>query len=314
MPVESSTRAASDAPAISIVVPVYNGAATIEACVQSLLRLESPGAAVEIVIVDNASSDRTLRILERYRTQIRVLHERVRGAAAARNTGIRNARGDIIAFTDADCIVEPRWLRNLVPALCNEAVGIVGGPILSILPCNRIEKFGEKIHDHRRALEDASAYAITMNWASRRAVLEEAGLFDESLLRGQDGDLARRIRMRGYRLVFCAEAIVRHRNERTLRGLFLEGVAHGRAIVAIDTKYPNASRADLFSPLTLRRRLKQNLRRCLSGKRNFDVLYEVVFDAGKMTGVKLHSMRTRRVLSPDASVETASHPHLSSKR
>jgi cellulose synthase/poly-beta-1,6-N-acetylglucosamine synthase-like glycosyltransferase len=245
-------------------------------------------------VVDNASSDHTMSILAGYRDRIQVLQERIRGASAARNTGIRNARGKIIAFTDADCIVEPEWLREIVPPLRDREVGITGGPILSILPCNRIEKFGERIHDHRRAMEDASPSAITMNWASRRAVLEDVGLFDESLLRGQDADLARRIRMCGYRLVYCPQALVRHRNERTLGGLFLEGVAHGRAVVLMREKYPFAAPADTFHPRALHRRLRLNLRRCLRGTNRFEALCEVVFDAGKAIGVWIHSYEAQR--------------------
>jgi glycosyltransferase involved in cell wall biosynthesis len=294
MPHKSPASTPSEAPAISIVVPVYNGAATIEACVRSLLVIEDPGELFEIVVVDNASSDHTMSILAGYRDRIRVLQERIRGASAARNAGIRDARGKIIAFTDADCIVEPEWLREIVPPLRAREVGIAGGPILSTLPCNRIEKFGERIHDHRRAIEDATPSAITMNWASRRTVLEEAGLFDEWLLRGQDADLARRIRSCGYRLVYCPRAVVHHRNESTLRGLFLEGVAHGRAVVLMHEKYPFASPADTFHPRALHRRLKLNLRRCLSGTNRFEALCEVVFDAGKAIGVCIHSSGAQR--------------------
>jgi glycosyltransferase involved in cell wall biosynthesis len=289
MPHKLPASTSSEASAISVVVPVYNGAATIEACVRSLLLSEDPGELFEIIVVDNASSDHTMGILAGYRDRIRVLQERVRGASAARNTGIRNARGKIIAFTDADCIVEPRWLREIVPPLRDREVGIAGGPILSTLPCNRIEMFGERIHDHRRSIEDSSPSAITMNWASRREVLEDVGLFDESLLRGHDADLARRIRMRGYRLIYCPQAVVHHRNESTLRGLFLEGVAHGRAVVMMRDKYPFASPADTFHPKALHRRMKLNLRRCLSGTNRFEALCEVVFDAGKALGVRIYS-------------------------
>jgi glycosyltransferase involved in cell wall biosynthesis len=308
MPDDSLTARVADAPAISIVVPIYNGADTIAACIESLLHIDNPDTPFEIVVVDNASTDRTMSILDAYRDRIRVLHEPIRGAAAARNTGVRNAHGDIIAFTDADCVVERGWLRNLIPALRDPAVGIAGGPILATSPRNRIEKFGERIHDHRRALEDESAYAITMNWASRRAVLEEAGLFDPALIRGQDADLARRIRMRSYRLVFCPDAIVRHRNERTLRGLFREGVAHGRAIALMQAKYRSAARADTFNPLAARRRLMRNLRSCLTGMHRFEALCEVVFDAGKLTGVRLHSKRTTGPAPSKASSPAAPVP------
>ena len=100
--------------------------------------------------------------------------------------------------------------------------------ILARPPANYVERFGEAIHDHRTAIEVyRPPYAITMSWASRRALLTELGGFDNRFLRGQDTDLAYRIVQAGYRLAFAADAVVYHRNESTLRGLFTEGFVHG---------------------------------------------------------------------------------------
>ena len=85
-----------------------------------------------------------------------------------------------------------------------------------------------QIHDHRRAIEDLRPpYAITMSWASRREVLDELGGFDERFPRCQDVDLSYRVVQAGYRLAFVPEAVVYHRNEPTLPGLFREGFVHG---------------------------------------------------------------------------------------
>jgi len=118
-----------------------------------LLQLEEHIGAIEIVVVDNNSTDATLRHLKQYEGRIRILHEQRRGSSAARNCGIVQARGKILAFTDADCIVHSGWLSNLIPPLADPLVGASGGRILSHEPCNWIEKFGEIMHDHRRAIE-----------------------------------------------------------------------------------------------------------------------------------------------------------------
>jgi len=151
-----------------------------------------------------------------------------KGSAAARNKGILKANANIIVFTDSDCIVDREWLRHIVSPLNDERIGIVGGKILAKRPCNELEKFGEKIHDHENIIKKLKPpYVITMNWASRQAVLKELGLFDEKFIRGQDVDLSFRILKKGYELVYEPKAIVYHRNENTLLGLFLEGYAHG---------------------------------------------------------------------------------------
>ncbi len=114
-------------PSVSIVVPAYNAAASIAACVESLLAIRFPRDQYEIIVVDNASADLTPRILERFGEAIRVVSQPKRGPAAARNAGIHAAHGTLLALTDADCRADPDWLRELLPPLNDPQVGIAGG-------------------------------------------------------------------------------------------------------------------------------------------------------------------------------------------
>lgn len=215
-------------PTVSVIVPVHNGERTIDECLDSLLALDYPPERLEVRVVDNGSSDDTARALRRRGDRIAVVTERRRGPAAARNAGLHTATGDVLAFTDADCVVEPDWLAHLVAALEDPGVGIAGGTILARGPANDVERFGELIHDHRMAIEVYEpAYAITMSWASRRDVLLALGGFDEAFRRAEDVDLSYRVLQAGYALAFVPEAVVRHRNECTLPGLFREGFQHG---------------------------------------------------------------------------------------
>jgi GT2 family glycosyltransferase len=215
-------------PSVSVVVPAYNAAATIDDCVRSLLELRYPRELLELRVVDNASNDRTDRALRSYGERIIVTQELRRGPAAARNAGVRAGVGDVIAFTDADCTVEPDWLAHLVDALEDPGVGVAGGSIRARAGANQVERYGEEIHDHRKAIELYSPpYAITMSWASRRDVVAEVGGFDEGLRRGEDVDLSYRIFQSGYKLSFVPDAVVYHRNEGNQLGLFREGFQHG---------------------------------------------------------------------------------------
>lgn len=214
-------------PRAAVIVAVRNGAATLRDCLESLLRLDYPAAAHELIVVDNASTDATAAILADHGGRLRRCREERRGPAAARNRGLAATTAEVVAFTDADCTVDPAWLRHLVAPLADPGVGVAGGRILSRRPCNRIEAFGEHIHDHARAMyESRPPYAITMNWASRRAVLEAVGRFDERLLRSSDVDCAYRLVTAGYRLVYAEAAVIYHRNERTPWGLVHEGYVH----------------------------------------------------------------------------------------
>ncbi|HSQ00564.1 MAG TPA: glycosyltransferase [Candidatus Dormibacteraeota bacterium] len=217
----------STLPRAAVIVAVYNGAETLQDCLESLLRLDYPATRHEVIVVDNASTDATAAILSDYGGRIRLCFEERRGPAAARNRGLQATTAEVVAFTDADCTVDPAWLRHLVAPLPDPSVGVVGGRILSRRPCNRIEAFGEHIHDHARAMYECTPpYAITMNWASRREVLEAVGRFNETLLRSSDVDCAYRMVSAGYRLVYVPEAVIYHRNERTPWGLVHEGYVH----------------------------------------------------------------------------------------
>jgi len=219
---------------VSVVVAVYNAEETLRDCVESLLKLDYHPDRFELLCVDNASTDATPSILATYGTRLRVLHERKRGPAAARNAGLRHATGEIVAFSDADCVVDRAWLRYLLAPLSDRVVGAVGGKILSRRPCNTIEAFGEHVHDHDRAINGiAPPYAITMNWASRLDVMRAVGPFNEDLLRCSDVDLSYRLVQAGYRLVYEPRAVIYHRNERTPWGLMREGYQHGYHAVKV---------------------------------------------------------------------------------
>jgi len=225
--VSDAARAGGGLPRVSVIVAAYNAQATLADCLASLLRLDYPRERLELVCVDNASSDATPRILAAHAGALRLCHEPRRGPAAARNRGLAESSGEVVALTDADCVVDPAWLRHLVAPLGDPAVGVAGGRILSRRPCNLIEAFGERIHDHARALGQFNPpYCITMNWAARRAVLDAVGPFNADLPRGSDVEWSIRLGAAGYRFAYAPAAIVYHRNERTPWGLLHEGYTH----------------------------------------------------------------------------------------
>jgi GT2 family glycosyltransferase len=281
---DTSVRGQDDLPSTSVVVAAYQAAATVGDCLESLVRLEFPSDRLEIVCVDNDSTDDTARIARSFAPVVTTVHESRRGAAAARNRGVAVASGEVVAFTDADCTVSPSWLRSLVPPLADARVGVAGGAILARRPCNWIERFGERIHDHRASISQSEPpSAITMNWASRRDVFERFGGFDERFLRCQDADLSLRIVRAGLELVYVDDAVVYHRNERTVAGLIREGYVHGyhaHAVLALHHDYLRA-----FPPgFTPHRRLLEAVRGLAGEGRLADRVLRLLFDCGKACG------------------------------
>lgn len=116
----------TDSPAVSVVVPYFDSEAYLEQCLDSLHAQRGVEGGVELLFVDNGSSDRSAEIVGRYPDVVQ-LSESKEGAYAARNTAIRRARGRVIAFTDADCRADPDWLACAQRALREEGVGIAIG-------------------------------------------------------------------------------------------------------------------------------------------------------------------------------------------
>jgi GT2 family glycosyltransferase len=289
---------APDLPSASVVVAVYNGADTLEDCLQSLRALDYPPERLQLIAIDNGSRDATAAILERHRDRVVIGQEARRGAGAARNAGIRIATGEVVAFTDADCVVDPAWLCHLVRPLADPRVGIAGGTIRARPPVNVAVAYGERIHDHRRAIEEyRPSYAISMSWASPRALLERVGGFDPSFLRGQDVDLAYRIQQAGYRLAFAAEAVIYHRNESTLRGLFHEGFLHGLYGVKVNQVHAAYLRGFGYRRVNTRsyRRLLRSGVKAARGPDRAQARCDLAFNLGKKVGKVVGLVRFRHV-------------------
>src|SRR3990167_5093364 len=98
---------------ISVIVPFHNAEKHIEQCITALLSQSFPSSFYEIIMVDNNSTDNSIKVIMKY-PQIKLLSEKKQGSYAARNRGVAESKGSVIAFTDSDCIPVPEWLgRNL---------------------------------------------------------------------------------------------------------------------------------------------------------------------------------------------------------
>ena len=232
---DGETAAPESWPAVTVVVPVFNGEACIAACIEALLAQDYPGPAPELIVVDNGSTDSTSQILGQFLSQhegrVRSLRVTQRGSSPARNAGILRASHKIIALTDADCVPRPDWLKELVAASISQPdASFVGGSIRALEPVNRISAFAESLFDQRRAiLEDKPPYIITANLLVRRSDMLRFGLFNTAYPRGQDTELAWRAHyLHNARFAYAERAVVDHVNITTFAGLLHKGLQHGQ--------------------------------------------------------------------------------------
>lgn len=228
-----------DLPRVSVIVPVKNGAQKIAGLLDSLMQVDYDREMLEIVVVDGNSSDNTREIVLRYPT-VKLLTEERPGLNAARNTGIKNSAGEVIAFTDSDCIVSKNWVRKIVEDFGEKEVGCVGGNALrfyddlisrycdeSLMPVMRI--FTEK-----KALNEVKPpvrYPAGCNMAIRRSILAEAGEFDENIEYGFDEDeLVERICSTGHTMVLDPDLLVSHKHRSSVRELLKQTFRYGRGM------------------------------------------------------------------------------------
>jgi cellulose synthase/poly-beta-1,6-N-acetylglucosamine synthase-like glycosyltransferase len=230
------TPAPAEHPHVSVIVPVRDGEATIAACLDSILATDFPEERREILVVDNASTDGTATLIRS--RPVRYLREERRGVSNARNRGIAESGGEICVFLDADCVVEPQWLTELVRPFEDPEVGSVGGNLEHEPPANAAERQAVRLLGDWQQFAFASnpAYPITANAAYRRDVLDRIGPFDPHMVRAQDVELGLRFQERsGRRLAFAERATARHRNRSTQAGFFRQqlGWAYGAGLVGV---------------------------------------------------------------------------------
>jgi cellulose synthase/poly-beta-1,6-N-acetylglucosamine synthase-like glycosyltransferase len=232
-------------PSVSIVVPVRDMAATMPQLVESLGRLDYPEDRREVIVVDNGSSDGSGRLAREAGLTVVDLPSPP-SSYAARNAGIARAGGDWVAFTDADCVVDPGWLRPLVRHDSDPSVGAVAGEVVAFRPESTIARLMEhhgfmrhRVTMHHKALDGAS----TANLAVRRDVLANLGGFRGELRHFGDMDLCWRMQLElELELKYEPDAIVRHQHRRTWRALLRQGVAHGRGVAWMKRSYPEIYR------------------------------------------------------------------------
>jgi len=229
-------------PFVSVIVPALNEERTIRECLVSLLGMDYPPERREILVVDNGSTDRTPDIVKSF--PVRYLREERRGASYARNRGIEESKGEILAFTDADCVVTTGWLRELVQGFEDEGVGGVEGETVAYLPVTLAECYRARMRSFShigRTDNPLSPYANTANVAFRREVFNRIGLFDTrfSPAGGEDVDFSWRFfQETELQLRHNPKAVVFYRCRSTVGDFFSQQMRNGRGLAILQAKYP----------------------------------------------------------------------------
>jgi glycosyltransferase involved in cell wall biosynthesis len=218
---------------ISIIIPFYNSEPYISRCIESLLAQTYPLQNCEIIFVDNNSTDRSAEIVRRY-PEITLITESKQGSYAARNRGIAQAKGDIIALTDPDCVCVPHWLDSIVTAMQVPEVGLLLGSrryasdsvYLTLLAAYETEKTRFVTSQGIKELY----YGYTNNMAVRRTVFDRIGVFPERVRGGDTIFVRKAVEAFGSQLVrYCLGMEVRHLEVTDLRDYYQKHAIYGQS-------------------------------------------------------------------------------------
>jgi glycosyltransferase involved in cell wall biosynthesis len=211
------------APKLSVIIPVFDDRPSLERCLDSLRRQTRTEVPVEIVVVDNGSLE-SLEDLAEPDKNIRIIKEARPGSYAARNAGILAARGQILAFTDADCIPTPDWLAVGLSALSKTSGPVtVGGRVHMFVP-EGASRTAAALYDLCLGLRQEKywrecGFLITANLVVPSHVFRAVGLFREDIYSGGDVEWCHRASRAGVRLVYEPSMVVYHPVRTSWHGL-----------------------------------------------------------------------------------------------
>jgi glycosyltransferase involved in cell wall biosynthesis len=240
---------------LSIIVPTYNNRVVLRRTIESLLAQHFPRDQYEIIIADDGSTDGTADMVRSFpgRAAVRYVAQANAGRSAARNLGIRTARGRIVLFIDSDIWADPGMLaahyRHYTPDAGR--IGVQGRsvthPDAKVTPFMQVKEITPDLSVRRRR-NLHPVHIITRNFSTLRAELEAAGGFDEGFTGygWEDIELAMRLQARGMRFHYEPEALGHHYHVETLEGVRQKLRQAGEGAVYFWRKYDRSVRLGLF--------------------------------------------------------------------
>ncbi|MCF6147618.1 MAG: glycosyltransferase [Candidatus Kuenenia sp.] len=240
---------------VSVIVPAYNAEKTIGQCLQALKQQNYPSDSYEVILVNDGSKDATGEIAQGY--DITYLWQENQGPATARNKGAKEAKGEIILFTDSDCVPDSNWIREMVAPFSDQNVMAVKGAYKNKQK-SIVARFAQLEFEERfEMLKKAESIDMVDTYSAgfRKDIFLQLDGFDTSfpVANNEDTELSYRMSKMGYKMVFNPNAIVFHLDhpdsvKRYARLKFWRG--YWRAVVY--KKFPDKMLKDTYTPQTLK--------------------------------------------------------------
>lgn len=228
---------------LSIIIPALNEEKYINQCLEAIMKMDTVNMDLEIVVVDNGSTDKTIEICESYGA--RVLIEREGTIASLRNYGAINSKGDLISFLDADCIVSKDWLSKALEYIRDKERIVIGFRLSIPENSNWVAKCWDLLFTKRNTTIEVD-WVPSGNMIMKREAFVSINGFDETLESNEDYDFCFRIRNQGYKIISCSDTSVTHlRPPQNLAKIFQKELWHGKEVLKVFIDDIKQSR-DLF--------------------------------------------------------------------
>lgn len=235
-------------PSVSVIVPARDRPAGTRSCVKSLLALDYPPGLLEAIVVDDASEAPLSEALSDLPVRV-IRSERNIGQSAARNLAAGEARGEVLAFTDNDCVAGAGWLRSLVAPLCEPGICVSGGRTLSPPLDGAVSAF----EDVRSPLDmgeragfvgpgEPISYLPTCNLAADKCTLLRLGGFDEGMSLGEDADFVWRVAGDGGGVYYEPRAGILHHHRTRLSELLRRRSDYASSEADLVLRHPETRR------------------------------------------------------------------------
>jgi len=243
---------------VSVVIPVYNGEATIAYCLKCATALDYPREKFEIIMVDDGSTDKTVDVAKQH--PVKVIQKEHTGYPSTMNAGIRVAKGEIVVNIDSDTYISKDWLIKVIEEFKEPKVGIASGYVATAPTSSIWAKLAgfEKEDLYDKIKSKQVNFITTTCTAYRRELFMEVGFFNESLRRGSDEELAHRALKAGWKIILRKDALCYHDWASSLTKYFVKHVLNMLYEVDSILRYPELLRGkdiahplDLYVPLAL---------------------------------------------------------------
>ncbi|MFH1588887.1 MAG: glycosyltransferase [Candidatus Diapherotrites archaeon] len=243
---------------VSVIIPAFNCEKTIPATIHSILTQKTK-KSFELIVVDDASTDNTALIVQRFE-KARFFQQEKLGPAHARNLGAKKADGKLLLFIDADCIANQKWLNEMITPFRNRNVSGVQGAYKTaqrewIARFTQIEI--EDRYDLMKASRNEIDWIGSYSAGYRKEDFFEAGGFDESfpIASGEDPALSFKISASGKKIIFNQEAIVYHKHPASFFKYFKTKFFRAFYRIMLYEKFPKKAVKDSYTPQILKIRI-----------------------------------------------------------